>query len=249
MLNAAPYQMTIQDLTAKSKELDTLINSTITSTQEDTFPILDGIVDPERFLSAKYKILWILKEPYDDFDDEGVPFGGGWDLKEVLKSKNSIQEYEGGKPTFKPMLYTSWGILNNFCLWNDMGNVEKDISMMEALKSIAYINVKKIPGHKSSYYKVIQDAYDQHKNILLKQIEYINPDIIIGGSTLGLFLNDLQLSRNETVRHRGINYFIKNGKIFIEAYHPAQRTSSTGVTQEQYCDDIITAVQVWAEKI
>jgi hypothetical protein len=239
--------MTIQELTAKSKELDKLINSSITSTTEDTFPILDGVVDPEKYLSAKYKILWILKEPYDDFDDDGVPFGGGWDLKEVLKSKNSIQEYSGGKPTFKPMLYTSWGILNNFCLWDDMDDAEKVPSMVEALKSIAYINVKKIPGHKSSYYKVIHEAYNQHKDILLKQIDYINPDIIIGGSTIGLFLNDLGISRNDTIRHNGLNYFIKDGKIFIEAYHPAQRTSSTGVTQEMYCNDIITAVQKWAK--
>ena len=116
----------------------------------------------------------------------------------------------------------------------------------EALKSIAYINVKKLPGHKSSYYKTIHNAYDKHKDILLKQIEYINPDIIIGGSTLGLFINDLGLSRKDIVNHRGLNYFLKDNKIFIEAYHPAQRPSSTGVTPQMYCDSIITAVQNWA---
>lgn len=237
--------MTIQDLNEKSKELDTIINSYIKSKHEDTFPILDGIVDAERFLSAKYKILWILKEPYDEFDEDGEPFGGGWDLKAVLKSKNSIQEFSGGKPTFKPMIYTSWGILNDFCLWNDMNDLEKDPSMLEALKSIAYVNVKKLPGRKSSYYKIIQDAYKQHKNILLKQIDYINPDIIIGGATMGLFLDDLGISRNDKVRHKGINYFIKNRKIFIEAYHPAQRPSMTGVSLEMYCNDIVTAVQKW----
>ena len=238
--------MTHQELTSKSKEIDTLINETIISTQEETYPILDGIIDIEKYLAAKFKILWILKEPYDDFDDDGTPFGGGWDLKEVIKSNNSIHNYSGGKPTFKPMLYTSWGILNDFCLWDDMGNVEKEPSMLDALKSIAYINVKKLPGHKSSYYKVINDAYSQHKDILLKQIEFINPDIIIGGGTLGLFLDDLGLSRKDAIRFKGINYFIKDKKILIEAYHPAQRTSTTGVKQEMYCNDIITAVENWA---
>ena len=77
------------------------------------------------------------------------------------------------------MLYTSWGILNDFCLWNDMGNVENEPYMLNALKSIAYINVKKLPGHKLSHYKIISDAYSQHKDILLKQIEFINPNIVM----------------------------------------------------------------------
>lgn len=237
--------MTIQDLTQISKDLDKLVNDTIKSHIEETYPILDGVIDPERFLSAKYKILWILKEPYDDFDDDGVPFGGGWHLKDAILPKQKFQEFTGGRKTFEPMIYTSWGILNNFCLWNDMNDVAKDPSMLEALKSIAYINVKKLPGHKASYYKTINEAYAKHKDILLKQISLINPDIIIGGATLGLFLNDLGLSRADTVRHKGLNYFIKDNKIFIEAYHPAQRTSTTGVTQEMYCNDIITAVQSW----
>jgi hypothetical protein len=238
--------MTLQELTDKCTELDKLINSTIISDIEDTFPILDGVFDPEKYLSAKYKILWILKEPYDEFDDDGAPFGGGWHLKDAILPKQKFQEFTGGRKTFEPMIYASWGILNNFCLWNDMNDVSKDPTMLEALKSIAYINVKKLPGHKASYYKTINDAYAKHKDILLKQIEYINPDIVIGGATLGLFINDLGLSRKDIVRHNGLNYFIKDNKIFIEAYHPAQRTSSTGVTQEMYCNSIITAVQNWA---
>lgn len=238
--------MNIQKLTDKCTELDKLINSTIISDIEDTFPILDGVFDPEKYLSAKYKILWILKEPYDEFDDDGVPFGGGWHLKDAILPKQKFQEFTGGRKTFEPMIYASWGILNNFCLWDDMNDVSKDPTMLEALKSIAYINVKKLPGHKASYYKTINDTYAKHKDILLKQIEYINPDIIIGGATLGLFINDLGLSRKDIIRHKGLNYFIKDNKIFIEAYHPAQRTSSTGVTQQMYCDGIITAVQNWA---
>lgn len=58
--------MTIQQLTDKCEELDQLINSTIKSDIEDTFPILDGVFDPEKYLASKYKILWILKEPYDE---------------------------------------------------------------------------------------------------------------------------------------------------------------------------------------
>jgi hypothetical protein len=39
------------------------------------------------------------------------------------------------------------------------------------------------------------------------------------------------------------DYYIKDSRIFVHAYHPAQ----TMVTQEQYCNDIIEAVRIWNE--
>lgn len=235
--------MTTEELTLKCKELDTLIRENIVSDIEETGPILDGVFDPERFLSAKYKILWILKEPYDQFDEDGVPFGGGWHLKEAILPKNSITEFTGGRNTFEPMIYVSWGILNGFTLWNDMEYVNNDPDMLEALKSIAYINVKKLPGYTSSSYSVISEAYQNHKDILLRQIHIIDPDIIIGGSTLHLFLNDLKLSPNDKVMNKNLDCYIRGNKIYIDAYHPAQRPGSTGVNQQMYCDQIITAVE------
>ena len=43
-------------------------------------PIYDGLVDAEAYLASKPKVMWILKEPYDDFDAEGMPAGGGWTM-------------------------------------------------------------------------------------------------------------------------------------------------------------------------
>ena len=43
-------------------------------------PIYDGVVDAEAYLATKPKVLWILKEPYDDFDAKGMPAGGGWTM-------------------------------------------------------------------------------------------------------------------------------------------------------------------------
>jgi hypothetical protein len=237
---------TIEDLKNKIDEINKLVNEKIVSDVEDTYPITDGIIDIEKYFNAKYKILWILKEPYDEFDDEGKPFGGGWGLDEAIRPKQSIHEFTGGRPTFKPMIYTSWGILNDFCLWDDMDNVERAPTMLDALKSIAYINVKKLPGYTTSHHTVIEYAYHQHKEILLKQIEYYNPDIIIGGSTLYNFYQDLGISRELLQSNDSVNYIIKDNKIFIEAYHPAQRSGTTGVSQEKYCNDIINSVKIWA---
>ena len=43
-------------------------------------PIYDGVVDAGGYLASKPKVMWILKEPYDDFDAEGKPSGGGWTM-------------------------------------------------------------------------------------------------------------------------------------------------------------------------
>jgi hypothetical protein len=239
---------TIEDLKNKIDEIKKLINEKIVSDFEDTYPITDGIIDPEKYFNAKYKILWILKEPYDEFDNEGMPYGGGWGLDEAIRPKQTINEFTSGRPTFKPMIYASWGILNDFCLWNDMDNVENDPTMLDALKSVAYINVKKLPGYTTSHNTVIEHAYEQHKEILLKQIEYYNPDIIIGGSTLYNFYQDFGISREQLQSNDSVNFIIKDNKIFIEAYHPAQRPGTTGVLQDKYCNDIINSVKIWATK-
>jgi len=225
--------------------INNLINEKIISDNPEIEPITDGIIDLERYLKAKYKILWILKEPYDEIDENDEPYGGGWNISEGLLPKMSFCEFTGGKRTFKPMIYVSWGILNDFCCYNDMSDVEEEPTMLEALKSVAYINVKKLPGLTRSHNPAIESAYEDHKDILHKQIEVIDADIIIGGSTLYNFYSYLGISRGEMQRNESVHFMAKGNKLYVDAYHPAQRTSSTGLSMEHYCDGIILAVKQW----
>jgi hypothetical protein len=229
-----PYKnkkmMLIDDLKNKVEEINTLIKEKIFSENPDELePIYDGIIDIERYFDSKYKILWILKEPYDED-------GGGWSVTGLNKYKK-FQDFGGGKKTFRPMIYTSWGILNNFCQWDNMGNVEEEPEMLEALKSVAYINIKKLPGDTKSIESTIANAYQKDKEILLKQIKDYNPDIIIGGSTLHHFYDDLGISKEEMQRNGNITFL--NNKIYIAAKHPSQWS----VPEKEYCDNIINAVK------
>lgn len=235
--------MTIEELKLKADEIKKRIQSEVRSTEQDVSPISDGIIDIERYFNSKYRILWILKEPYDDFDDQGNPIGGNWALNDVIRGKEKFSEFEGGRRTYLPMIYTSWGILNDFQLWGEMGSVHSDSSMLDALKSVAYINVKKLPGYKTSQPGVIEAAYKENKDVLLQQIETYSPDIIIGGSTLYMFFKDLGLSDSDFIHVDSVDYTIKDNRIYICAYHP----SSFRVKEEMYCDDIIKAVKVWAK--
>lgn len=230
----------------KDKEIIQLIKTTVVSRHKNLFPIYDGVIDIEKYISAKFKILWILKEPYDDFDKNGKPTGGDWHMREAIIPKTKLLEFKGGRNTFEPMIYSTWSILNNFPEWNEMTEIEKAPQMIDSIKSIGYINVKKIPGKTASSSTVISNNYNKFKDLLLKQIEYLDPNIIIGGSTLHLFLKDLGVDTKSVNKTKEINYYYHNGKLLIDAYHPAQRTGNTGVTKEMYCNSIINAVKEWA---
>lgn len=231
-----------QTITQKLEALDTAIQE-IECDREQAEPIRDGIIDPERYFSAKYRILWILKEPYDRVDDEGNPCGGGWDLKDVINKKNTARDLQqGGKNTYTRMTYVSFSVLNGLRNWNDMELIEDDPSMLDALKSIAYINVKKLPGHTTSNETIIAAAYKTNSQLLLRQIDAFIPDVIIGGGTLHHFVADLKLSGLEKCQIGSLSYYSNNNKLYIQAPHPAVR----GGTPE-YCDDIIAAVKWWLQ--
>jgi len=69
----------MNELENKAIEIDEIVKSRYPYNQElDISPICDGIINIEQYLKSKYKILWILKEPYDEFDKDGKPCGGGW---------------------------------------------------------------------------------------------------------------------------------------------------------------------------
>lgn len=229
--------MKIKELIEKSNGIDELIKSSIVSSDEETGPILDGIIDPGKFSSAKYKILWILKEPYDSFDSNNVPHGGNWDLRKVLREKTSFIDF-GAKGTYKPIITVSSCILNNCGPDIDYLNLEIEPSMLDDLKSVALINLSKLPGLKRSNHNFLQKAYNQNKSLLLKQIEFINPDIIIFGSTIRYFLPDLNFKKSELRNYVSNKYILKDNRIYIDSYHPSQFT----ITKNQYCNDIIAVV-------
>jgi hypothetical protein len=205
----------------------------------EIWPIADGIINVHEYAKAKYKILWILKEPWDETDGE-TPAGGGWNNAYALNQKMSGKEFGSDSKTYFPIIYTAFGILNNYCLWNDMEDADKSLEVFNALKSIAVINVKKTPGFKNTPKINLTTAYSQYRELLLKQIEVYNPDIIIGGSTLNLFYEDLLVDKTKLTHNKSINFYQTEDRIYIDAYHPSQWAQ---VDRAEYCDDIILTVK------
>lgn len=214
-----------------TSDLDKLIKTYYDNTTLK--PIYDGIISEKDYANAKFKILWILKEPYDNYNGDG-----GWDTRnDILLKMGSDQCYSKIK-TWKTIAYISYGILNG----KQYNDITKDSLVYDALKSIAYINVSKYPAETTSPNrdKFFQQIYKEKKEVLLKQIETYNPDIIIAGNVFYLFINDLEISWDEgkAIPEMGKSYFIKNNKLFIDAYHPA----NTSLDEKTYCDAIISII-------
>jgi len=207
----------------------------------------DGIINIDKYLNSKYKILWILKEPYDALDDDGLPSGGGFSIDEALNLKENGTQFGRSSMTYLPMIHTSYGILNDFLYWDEFLYADKSLEVFQALKSIAYINVKKIPGKTQSSSTEIQNAYKINRDLLLKQINLYNPDIIIGGNTLHYFFKDLNIPENMLERNGSLRYITLGKKLYIDAYHPAQRGNVA--TKEIYSNEIIETVAKWSEII
>jgi hypothetical protein len=180
----------------------------------------DGIINAEFYKNSALKILWILKEVNHDGDISD------WDMTEILQDIKTDKGMEKGwEKTFGPIVYTTYGILKNK-MWDEIPYYSDKPEIIDILKEIAYINVKKTSGNSTTHFSTLESAYKENKTLLFGQINKINPSIIIYGGTYYLFENDIE----ENVKNKNIKH--------IDAYHPAQRQ----ITHEKYFNQIVEEV-------
>jgi hypothetical protein len=191
--------------------------------------VKDGIVDYSLFHSERVKILWILKETND-------PKGDTCDLCRFLQDPAGYNSR--WKQTWRSVVAVSHGIIEGFS--NEkfpryievVSNIEHHIP---TLKKVAVINVNKRSGSPSISRKRLSEAFKDFNEDILTQIDYINPNIIIGGNTLRLFDGHrVPFSSTEL-----------EGKLWIAAWHPAQRQKCS---PEEYYNSIIGRVKAWRKK-
>ena len=162
--------------------------------------VLDGIINLEIYNKTEPKILWVLKEP-----NYGQEYKGNSDIDEaklsdeealkIYNQKKSIMinyysdvadGYSRWRATFENISYITHGIIENKFKYDDITNIDRDakIDNKYYIDMIAFINLKKAPGASIANRNLIVESYNHHKSFLFKQIETINPDIIINCSGL-----------------------------------------------------------------
>ena len=200
-------------------------------------PMYDGPLNIEEYFKSDLKIIWVLKEAYDGPDGSC----SGWNYAEAVGGNPNAYLLTKLNKTWLPIAYTSFGIQNKLKR-NEMKKVRDDLnSYHEALRKISLVNINKLAAvnETSSPYSQVKKAFARFKQILKKQIEILEPDVIIWAGTDDWMW---QLFGNSILKEeRGKNTIWKLGKvILIPAYHPA----NTKIKNENYIDDIINTAHL-----
>ena len=217
---------------------DFVLKNHLTPDENKFSAITDGLVNPKTYFASKYKILWILKEPYDEIEiseEGGIPCGGGWSAAGNLANYDKISENYANK-TYNRIANTTYCILNN------LKRFESKISEEDAYKmflSIGIMNVSKMPNLTLSDNSYIQKQYEIWKPILLEQIQLYNPDILIFGNTFSCFRKDIftneEISKQQVIKQRA---FLRNKKLYLNWYHPCYFLMSDSDYINPLLDDI-----------
>ena len=198
--------------------------------------IRDGIVSVEDYEKSNKKVLWVLKEPYDLEEIEK-----GFSIVENLKnerSKNKKESKTDSLQTWHPIAYVSYGITSNINSFKEMGRIPEVKKINESLLKIGFINIQKFPAQTRSNQKKIIEAFNKPEinQILNKQIEVFNPDIIIEATNLRLLSS--KLDKKDFLKTIE-GHYVGKSRIYINTFHPAQ----TKISIEEYVNLILQRVR------
>ncbi len=134
----------------------------------------DGIINQEEYLKAPKKVLFVMKEVND--------WPGG-DLREMLAEGPKYQMWHST---------ARWaaGIIHDFPHFSEVDNYPR---RREAIRQVAVINLKKTSGGPYSKMSVINAYAFKDRELLLRQIEEIAPEIIVACGTFNSLIWLLEL--------------------------------------------------------
>lgn len=197
--------------------------------------IKDGVIDPEVWYTQDERILFILKEAYTNEEiTENADLTD--DLKKYVSSKgriwNAVAEWTYG------LTNTAKDTVPYFDNWLGVPNEDFEKyknARADILKKCAVINIKKSNGKNTSDDIDLLKYVKEDGDLLARQIEIIDPTIIVCGSTFHL-LKDVKKDKNVDEKrilkifgedtHKlpdAKGCYTINGRPVIAYYHPANQ--------------------------
>ena len=253
----------------KEKEFEEKIKARVESYVSDIdshFAITDGAFNIEKYFTSPVRILWLLKEAFDDWDDEGNPVGGNFSISDCLYGVNGMQNTGYISPTFQKMIYCIYGIFYGEKYENmpyakniiDLGSAK----YKETLERVVHINANKLAALSSSNdNEVVSNFMNHWQDIVKEQIDYYVPDVIIcGGSAPFTCLCNImpnlktaskvtryvdskvvvvQDDKSVLDKYSTVDGYYVDGKIILYPYHPGCRKD-----EEVYVDGVVETVKV-----
>jgi len=198
-------------------------------------PIYDGVINVNLYCSSPLRVMWILKEPWDEENSTG----GGWSLCSDVLAVKPVATL--GQATFHPIIYIAYGLFHGPMSFADMPWVRDMENPEDVIRRLAFINAKKLPGvTRGAYGPLILEWYSRGKQIIMGQIKAYCPDVIFGCAPhFPAILDDLDCGWRNRVRSVGsADYVWLKDTLFVQVYHPGQ----TQIKREKYVDDAMNAV-------
>ncbi len=177
--------------------------------------VRDGVADHNVWGKTRPSILFILKE----VNDLG---GGGWDLREFIRGGGRAQTWNN---------ITRWveGIHNlpKQLNWDSLEKISEK-RRIDALRTIAAVNLKKSPGGHTTIQTELTESAQRDKDFINKQFSLYNADFVICCGTSEVFHSLIEFSAEWKSTSRGIWYHeYEKGRYVIEYSHPEARCASS----------------------
>ena len=172
--------------------------------------VRDGIIDEDEWIKTNPKVLFIAKEANQYGNQTTGDFRVDW--------KNNDSNY----PFAYRIAEWSFGIINSFPVFNKI--FPKSLYYHEILQKISFLNIKKTGGIGTSSGVVIGQHCDLNHKFLLREIELINPDIIILSLSFNTYISEMMFGDIEwQPSGYDINVARWNNSRLIDFYHPSSR--------------------------
>ena len=182
--------------------------------------------------------------PKDSFTYDGVINEKIWDRQKtkvlyILRESNG-QNTEEGYFWFKEMIEKGQITKNIFKRINSMQNILNKTENDNRLNEVAYINVNKRGGGSSVNWKRMIKYTKEYKEFIRREIEIINPEIIVCCGTYWLILNYIYDKKQKYAKPENEYYYeLGNVKVY-NMWHPSARISDENyISRMKYINNLI----------
>jgi hypothetical protein len=188
----------------------------------------DGIVNPEQWFKQDRRVLFLLKEAYHKKHYDT------YDLAQEL------HDYEPWDVMWPRVAEWNYGIRNTtkdmIADYAEIYNDKDKQKRKQEIQRIAVMNIKKSGGQKSPSEKDLQRYADADTDLLIEQINLINPTVIVCCYTFGHF-NSFYCEN--AINKKG-NYnpncsYTYKGITILDYYHPAAEGLPAFMTYYALC--------------
>jgi len=211
-----------------------MINETLIALYKDYYGdrindvIPCGVVDEETYSSVYPKIVFILREAH-----MRTPYKieSGWTIPKGLKRNadmglNNVPMERKYMNTWRQAGVWAYAIINGFDTYHVL---RRPCYVAQGLKCMGMTNLKKTGGKASANWREISLHAKRDKELWQKELEIMNPDLMLCGGTYGHVVSNLGLERNLLYKADGKGYYYSlfkaNGKqsIILSFWHPNNR--------------------------